>query len=102
MDVKTFLGPLSTSQQTEIVKKHVGELRTIGTVHETGDVSGNLFTPVIAEVERPYSDEIFGPVAVLKKFSGDDEAVHIANETPYGLDVRSWEIRTMLNGSFLP
>ena len=90
MDVKTFLGPLSSSQQTEIVKKQVGELRTIGTVHETGDVCGNLFPPVIAEVERPYSDEIFGPVAVLKKFSGDDEAVHIANETPFGLGCSIW------------
>lgn len=31
------------------------------------------------------SQEIFGPVALLMTFDGEDEAVRIANDTPYGL-----------------
>ncbi len=30
-------------------------------------------------------DEIFGPVASLIPFDGEDEAIAIANDTPYGL-----------------
>jgi len=30
-------------------------------------------------------EEIFGPVLCVIKYSGDDEAVQIANDTPYGL-----------------
>lgn len=29
--------------------------------------------------------EIFGPVALIVPFDGEDEAVRIANDTPYGL-----------------
>ena len=90
MKEKTFLGPLSSSQQTAIVRKQVDKLKSIGTVNELGDVSGNLFPPVIAEVDEPYNDEIFGPVAVLKKFRNIDEALQIANETPFGLGCSIW------------
>ena len=67
MNEKTFLGPLSSSQQTATVRSQVDKLKSMGTVHEIGDVKGNLFPPVIAEVDGPYNDEIFGPVAVLNK-----------------------------------
>jgi aldehyde dehydrogenase (NAD+) len=30
-------------------------------------------------------EEIFGPVVPVIRFSGEDEAIHIANDTPYGL-----------------
>lgn len=90
MNEKTFLGPLSSSQQTATVRQQVEKLKSIGTVQELGDVSGNLFPPVIAEVDGPYNDEIFGPVAVLKKFRNVDEALQIANETPFGLGCSIW------------
>ena len=90
MDEKTFLGPLSSSQQTATVRSQVDKLKSMGTVHEIGDVKGNLFPPVIAEVDGPYNDEIFGPVAVLKKFRNVNEALQIANETPFGLGCSIW------------
>jgi len=34
---------------------------------------------------RIFNEEIFGPVAALSRFSTEEEAIHIANDTPYGL-----------------
>ena len=39
---------------------------------------------------RVARDEIFGPVASLIPFDGEDEAVAIANDTPYGLTAGLW------------
>jgi betaine-aldehyde dehydrogenase len=35
-------------------------------------------------------EEIFGPVATLIPFSNEQEAIHIANDTPYGLAAAVW------------
>ena len=35
---------------------------------------------------RPYCEEIFGPVCVVNRFDTEDEAVHLANDTRYGLN----------------
>lgn len=59
---------------------------TGGTKHAAGP---NFYTPtVLANVTREmdvFREEIFGPVAPLVKFNGDDEAVALANDTEYGL-----------------
>ena len=34
---------------------------------------------------RVHTDEIFGPVAPLFRFSSEEEAIELANDTPYGL-----------------
>lgn len=50
---------------------------------------GNFIQPTIIVDADPDSEiaqvEIFGPVLVVMKFADDDEAVRIANNTPYGL-----------------
>jgi len=35
-------------------------------------------------------EEVFGPVLTVIKFSTDDEAISIANDTPYGLAAGVW------------
>ncbi|GER24278.1 succinate-semialdehyde dehydrogenase [Zafaria cholistanensis] len=39
----------------------------------------------ITENMRAYREELFGPVAVVYKVSSDEEALALANDTPYGL-----------------
>lgn len=89
-DERTFLGPLSSRQQAETVRGQIGELETMGRVEKFASTEGNIVPPVIAAVDRPYMDEVFGPVAILKKFRTDEEAIQIANETPFGLGASVW------------
>ena len=90
LDEKTFLGPLSSRQQSLTVKKQLDELKKIGKVSVFGDESGNFIPPSIAVLEGSYSEEVFGPVAILKKFRTADQAIKMANETPFGLGCSIW------------
>lgn len=64
-------------------------------VHLEGRCEGGYFVePTIIEGLSPYcrvnQEEIFGPVATLTPFDGEDEAVEYANSTPYGLSATIW------------
>jgi succinate-semialdehyde dehydrogenase/glutarate-semialdehyde dehydrogenase len=54
-----------------------------------GDAPGSFFPPTVLTGVEPsmaiLGEEIFGPVAPLVRFSTEEEAVRLANDTPYGL-----------------
>ena len=56
---------------------------------ETGDAPSAYYAPAVLTGVTPemraYREELFGPVAVVYSVSSDDEAVELANDTPYGL-----------------
>jgi len=56
--------------------------------------SGWFIAPTIIEGLGPYtrtnSEEIFGPVLTLQAFDDEDEALALANATPYGLAASLW------------
>ena len=90
---ETFLGPLSSAAARDGLAAQVRDAIGKGaTVLAGGDVlegDGSFFAPtVLADVTpqmRAYAEELFGPVAVLYKVSGDEEAVALANSSAYGL-----------------
>lgn len=84
-------GPLSSSQATATLTKQVQGAIDQGAEVLVGDNSpeGNVYTPTVIGGVTPqmdvYSQELFGPVAQLYKVSSDEEAIELANSSPYGL-----------------
>ena len=86
----TLLGPLSSQAAAERLDEQLGRAVSQGaTVLASGDRVGNFFPPaVLADVTEgmdAYREEFFGPVAALYRVSSEDEAVRVANDTPFGL-----------------
>ncbi|MFJ9864933.1 aldehyde dehydrogenase family protein [Streptomyces sp. NPDC101165] len=92
-DEKTQMGPLISRQQLDRVRSYVPEdapaLRG-----SAPDGPGFWFPPTVLTGERPGSaaarEEIFGPVAVLLPFTDEQDAIRLANDTPYGLSGSIW------------
>ena len=91
LDPETKVGPLIEQAAIEKVQRHVADALDRGGELVTGGESlGGLFyaPTVISGVPREaamVNEETFGPVAALARFSGEDEAIAMANDTPYGL-----------------
>ncbi|WP_405778298.1 aldehyde dehydrogenase family protein [Streptomyces sp. NBC_00859] len=89
-DPATHIGPLINLSQAEAVTSVVEQAVAAGaTALVHGRAEGSLVSPSVLTGMAPDSpvlqQEIFGPVALLVPFDGEDEAVRIANDTPYGL-----------------
>ena len=87
----TQIGPLVDEQGFEKVKAHVKDALDKGATLVTGGhaLDGLFFEPTIlagvTEDMQLMQEETFGPVAPILSFDNDDEAVRLANDTPYGL-----------------
>ncbi|MFD8815028.1 aldehyde dehydrogenase family protein [Streptomyces sp. NPDC059627] len=89
-DPQTVIGPLINSQQAESVSATVQQAVAEGaTALVHGRTTDNLVEPSVLTGVPADSDllrqEVFGPVAFLIPFDGEEEAVRLVNDTPYGL-----------------
>ena len=60
-----------------------------------GDLAaGAYYEPTLVVVDGPdaqiWREEVFGPVLAVLAFDDDDEAIRLANDTPYGLAASIW------------
>jgi acyl-CoA reductase-like NAD-dependent aldehyde dehydrogenase len=90
MDQSTYLGPLASSSQKETVMKQISYLKNRGRIEILGNEEGNIVPPTIVQTDENYQEEIFGPVAILRKFKNVNEAIALANDTPFGLGTSIW------------
>jgi acyl-CoA reductase-like NAD-dependent aldehyde dehydrogenase len=91
LEKKTFLGPLSSKEQKDTVDEQLKQLKSLGKVETLAETpKTNFVPPTIVRTESLYDGEVFGPVAILKKFRTTDECLRLANETPYGLGASVW------------
>jgi succinate-semialdehyde dehydrogenase/glutarate-semialdehyde dehydrogenase len=91
LDKSTFLGPLSSWDQKETVADQIRRMKALGPVEELREgLGGNFIPPTIARIETRFCEEVFGPVAILKKFKTPEAAISLANETPFGLGASIW------------
>jgi succinate-semialdehyde dehydrogenase/glutarate-semialdehyde dehydrogenase len=92
-DPATNFGPLSSEEQAQRVAEQVDDAVEQGARTVIGggrpDHTGAFFEPTIITGVTPemraYREELFGPVAVVYRVAGEDEAVELANDTRYGL-----------------
>ncbi len=91
------VGAMVTSNQVDIADRHVREAIQAGARALTGGErgsTGNFFAPtVLVDVDHSMScmtEETFGPTIPVMKVSDADEAVRMANDSPYGLSASVW------------
>jgi succinate-semialdehyde dehydrogenase/glutarate-semialdehyde dehydrogenase len=86
-------GPLIDMAAVEKVEEHIGDALAKGARTLTGgerhELGGTFFQPtVLADVDTQMkiaTEETFGPVAPLFRFSTEEQAIALANDTQYGL-----------------
>jgi succinate-semialdehyde dehydrogenase / glutarate-semialdehyde dehydrogenase len=84
------LAPLSSVGAAERLAEQVDRAVADGaTLVSEGERKGAFFPPGVLTNVSPdsasYKEELFGPVATVYKVSSEDEAVELANDTPFGL-----------------
>ncbi len=87
---ETAIGPLSSETATERLQEQLDRAVAQGaTVAVGGEREGNFFpATVLTEVSEDndaYREEFFGPVATVYRVGSEDEAIELANDTPFGL-----------------
>jgi betaine-aldehyde dehydrogenase len=91
---RTEMGPLISADQRETVGSFVTDDVPVAIRGTAPDGPGFWFAPtVLAPVsnsDRAATEEIFGPVACVIPFEGEEEAAAIANDTIYGLSGSIW------------
>jgi succinate-semialdehyde dehydrogenase / glutarate-semialdehyde dehydrogenase len=86
----TVIGPLSSSTAADRLQDQLDRaIKGGATVVAGGERSGNFFSPTVLADVTPsndaYREELFGPVAVVYRVGSEEEAVKLANDTPFGL-----------------
>jgi succinate-semialdehyde dehydrogenase/glutarate-semialdehyde dehydrogenase len=93
LDERVTLGPLSSEAALQLLLKQVKEATDHGArVHLGGDRAGKIgsfIQPTILTDIKPdnpaFKQEFFGPVALVFFVKNEDEAVALANNSPFGL-----------------
>lgn len=91
------IGAMVTRAQVDIVQDHVDDAVAKGARILVGGkrgAHGNFFEPtVLVDVDHSMKcmrDETFGPTLAIMRVADEDEAVALANDSPYGLSSSLW------------
>ena len=98
MDRSTQVGPLATETGVRDLEELVDDARDKGARILTGgtrlDGPGYFFPPTVIDKLTPqmrlFSEEAFGPVASVYRAESFDDAIQIANTSPFGLSSAIW------------
>lgn len=102
LDPTTMIGAQTSSEQMnkilgliDVGRQEGAKVLAGGNKAELdGELSGGFFVqPTVLEGNnkmRVFQEEIFGPVVSVAPFDTDDEALALANDTPYGLSAAVW------------
>lgn len=93
LDARTNLGPLCTKAQIDLITATLAKAKDQGAHIRFGgaplDTAGNFMAPTLVECKDHHVEtlnvELFGPVMSLIPFDTEEEAIALANSTPFGL-----------------
>ncbi|MDF8264875.1 NAD-dependent succinate-semialdehyde dehydrogenase [Luteipulveratus flavus] len=97
-DEATRVGPMSSKDARDDLDEQVQDAVAKGATVRTGgkplDRPGSFYAPTVltdlTPKMRAWSEELFGPVAMVYRVSDADEAVRLANESSFGLSGSVW------------
>ena len=117
LDEGVTIGPLINDAAVDKVLGHIDDARTKGAVATVGGgahaLGGHYVQPTVltqmSPTMRAANEETFGPVAPLFSFRGEEEALALANGTPFGLAAyfytenvrRAWRIAERLEAGMV-
>lgn len=98
MSPQTDVGPLATTsileeleQQVQIAVAHGAQVLLGG---QRPDLPGNFYQPtILSDITKDnpiYSQECFGPVALVFRVTDMEAAITLANDSPFGLGASAW------------
>ncbi|MGH7580493.1 MAG: NAD-dependent succinate-semialdehyde dehydrogenase [Gemmatimonadales bacterium] len=98
LDPATDVGPLASESQLRTITEQVQLSVQAGARVLTGgrklDRPGWYYAPTVVAGVTPespaYYEEVFGPVALLFRVRDIDEAIRLANDSPFGLGASAW------------
>lgn len=98
LDEETTLSPLARKDLCDQLDRQVKASVNVGARvlaggHRSAANECGYEATILDQVKEGmpvYSEEVFGPVSVIIRFTSDDDAVRIANDTPYGLGASIW------------
>jgi succinate-semialdehyde dehydrogenase/glutarate-semialdehyde dehydrogenase len=98
MDKDTFIGPIVNTDALKDLHEKVLKSIKMGAICITGgernENMSTVYKPTllinVPEDSPVWRDEIFGPIAVVKVFETDEEAIEMANDTQFGLGASIW------------
>jgi len=98
MDPGTRLGPMAREDLLLDLDRQVRASIELGATLVTGgrrmEPPGYFYTPTLLDHVRPgmpaFDEEVFGPAAAVTRFARPEDAIALANATPYGLGASIW------------
>jgi succinate-semialdehyde dehydrogenase/glutarate-semialdehyde dehydrogenase len=83
------IGPLSSATAADRLEDQLRRAVAGGALLVGGERDGNFVSPGVLTGVTPenpaHHEEFFGPIAIVYRVEDEDEAVALANDTPYGL-----------------
>jgi aldehyde dehydrogenase (NAD+) len=89
-DRETAIGPIISRRQLDVILKRIEDAKRAGIKQVLGGESAGQVLPPQVFVDVPNDSEFaqaeqFGPVAMIIRADGEDDALRLANQTQYGL-----------------
>ena len=89
------IGAITSPRQLEIIKNHIEDARDKGAILMTEFAIDRCFIkPVVLRnvnhTMKIMREETFGPTLPLMPFQTEEEAIRLANDSPYGLNASIW------------